>query len=888
VCPELDKQENIMRQTAYILNALLISLITVTAVIGQVSDRKDGMRFVPDPINQVFYLSETADALGLNITTTPNPSLCRHYQGIVRTEDANRTPFFLVTRSGNTPFPPGELGCDDSPDETRNGHLIVFKLDSRNKTGERLRSNRLERGSFVDSTAPPMALDRATIYFTFTGGTPKDPDPAKRPGLVLGDGTNGLPPRAYQHPGGMQQVGNVLAVALETPRPGGYWSDYILCTHHDDQAACQRYNSYEKSTNGNIVQFYDISNPEEPKFLSQFTPRNSAGENLSKLGVVGITPLKNGKYLMVVTGGGGNSWFFYRSLGTDLASEDLTWEQVRSPLAPETQDPHQTLNFIRERDINGRLFIAGARGHVEFGPFWEDRERIDLYEVKTESMDFNPGEDIEIITHVNSKRIKMSPSSGSFFKLGSLAAGSSFYVSPSGEVILYGTEHDNDGPSGSMKAAEFKHVDMARPGSPTFFPNASLGGPFEVDEGSSIALTGTGEQPANKAFIQLYHETNFGPRYVTVDYEDRELEEFDNLFKYESLPILGNLHADKARSWNWFAPQGCTIQAIDRVSETSPEPDELKTLTGATSVQADADLSLVMHDGGTDDIDREIDRILFGSDCDNYYSQPIGLFWDVDRNGSFETQGNTANFSAALVDGPSNVQIPVEARNPLGGPAGGKSASVVVKNVAPQLSSFMVTDSAGNQINSAVPWVLTGLPITVSSNFTDPGTLDRQTASISWGDGASDSNTQFDSFDEAFGDGTGSLSDKHVFTQSGVYTVDLIVVDDDQDLNGGAVNVQVLTPAEAVAEIVEMIDTAIAATTDPIVIAQLQHARLALTGSRPTSQNGALQMIEAGNNDAAIAFLSTCATWLQRASAGGSSVAVPLLLVEQIASALED
>ena len=248
-----------MKGTAYILNAFLLIISTVIATAAQTSDRKDGMRFVPDPINQVFYLSETADALGLNITTTPNPSTCRHYQGIIRTEDSEGTPFFFVTRSGNTPFPPGEIGCDDSPGETRNGHLVVFKLDSRDKTGERLRSNRLARGAYVDFTPPPMALDRATIYFTFTGGNPNDPDPAKRPGLVLGDGPNDLPPRAYQHPGGMQLVGNILAVALESPRPGGYWSDYQACTINADAEACLRYYSYERSTNGNIVQFYDVS-----------------------------------------------------------------------------------------------------------------------------------------------------------------------------------------------------------------------------------------------------------------------------------------------------------------------------------------------------------------------------------------------------------------------------------------------------------------------------------------------------------------------------------------------------------------------------------------------------------------------------------------------------
>jgi hypothetical protein len=186
-----------------------------------------------------------------------------------------------------------------------------------------------------------------------------------------------------------------------------------------------------------------------------------------------------------------------------------------------------------------------------------------------------------------------------------------------------------------------------------------------------------------------------------------------------------------------------------------------------------------------------------------------------------------------------------------------------------------------------VPWVLTGRPITVSANFTDPGKLDTQTASISWGDGTSDPHTAFDAFDQAFGDGTGSLSDSHVFTVPGTYAIDLIVTDDDQGVGGTAANVRVLTPAQAVGELVAMIDVAIAAATNPQVIAQLQQARAALTGSNNSSQNGALQMIQSGNNDAAIAFLQTCSTWLQRAGTGGADVAVPIALVQQVAAALE-
>jgi hypothetical protein len=57
-------------------------------------------------------------------------------------------------------------------------------------------------------------------------------------------------------------------------------------------------------------------------------------------------------------------------------------------------------------------------------------------------------------------------------------------------------------------------------------------------------------------------------------------------------------------------------------------------------------------------------------------------------------------------------------------------------------------------------------------------------------------------------------------------------------------------------------------------------------GSNENSYNGALRMIRSGNDEAAVAFLGRCSMWLQRAAEGGSDVAVPIALAQQVAAAL--
>ena len=90
------------------------------------------------------------------------------------------------------------------------------------------------------------------------------------------------------------------------------------------------------------------------------------------------------------------------------------------------------------------------------------------------------------------------------------------------------------------------------------------------------------------------------------------------------------------------------------------------------------------------------------------------------------------------------------------------TTTVTVNNVAPTLGAISV-DQALVPVNTA---------INASASFTDPGTLDTHTAVWDWGDGTTAGTvTQ--------GAGFGSVNDSHSYSTPGVYTIKLIVTDND-------------------------------------------------------------------------------------------------------------
>ena len=906
-------------------SVLLSSLFSPALAIAQQSDRPDGMRFVPDAQGQFLALTNRADAMGFHIGDSPNPSACKHYQAITRVDAANGVPFFLATRSGILPdtFDFSDILCDDSPGETDNGNLIIFKMGSRNRNGERLRSNRLRKGVHVDDTPPP-AEDIATTFFTFVDH-----------GLVSGNGDGRSTPRVYEHPGGMQLVGHMLAIAVEGRRdPLSRCIDDCLahptcvcgvtrtcggllcppfggdagnrCTDDNDCAtdctsACEDTITYDRAPNPTLFMFFDVSNPEAPVFKSQYPPVDGNGVPLTKTGFVGVTPLPQvpgeakGRYLAVTTGGEHpDHLFFYRSSPDDLSSEALAWEFLATSDYPAVADAHQTMQFLRERDIDGDLYLAGARGNANT-VLHDDRDKIDLRLVVCTNPASGqpdplclPGDEISVAAVLPSREISPRPNTGGT-RLVNLAAASGFYVSPTGDLLFYATEHDNDGPDDTVKVGEWRHINMARDSSPTFLPSVLLNEPFTVNEGGSDDLRGRAVPPIVQPWIELFNDTNFeednsNTLYPVVDYPDYALDDFDDFFSLETQVIPGNPPSifrlnDRARSWKYFAPVGCSINVVNFENSQL----QVRILQGTGHVEQDRDLSQSFPD-----MDRKVDAVEFAQNCDAYYSTDVALQWDLDRNGSYETTGNVVPFDATGLDGPAVISLPVQAQHPFGGPAGQTTALVTILNVPPSISPLVLRDSAGNEVNVDVPFVLTGLPVTASASFSDPGRLDHQTATLAWGDGVVDPNTVFALFDEAFGDGAGAVRHTHRFTHAGSFGVVLTVTDDDAGTDNESATVKVLTPEQAVKEILRLLDNIITSTTDGKVLKSLQKARKALAGSVVgVSANGALTMIHAGINPAAVAILLVEAiNQLEAAEAGGANVATLIALLEQVAAAL--
>ena len=155
-----------------------------------------------------------------------------------------------------------------------------------------------------------------------------------------------------------------------------------------------------------------------------------------------------------------------------------------------------------------------------------------------------------------------------------------------------------------------------------------------------------------------------------------------------------------------------------------------RTLFGTGQPEADGNLHNVPANNGVDDMFRVVSSVQFSTACSNYYSASIGVRWDLDLDGTTETAGNTVTFSAAAINGPSDVQVAVQAQHPIDGRTANRTIAVTVNNVSPVIDSWSLVDRFGRRLGVDVPFALRGRPIRGLGTFSDAGTLDHQTASV--------------------------------------------------------------------------------------------------------------------------------------------------------------
>jgi hypothetical protein len=817
-----------------------------------------------------------------------------HFQGFARSPRTGIAPILYATRSGcpdcllsAPPWPP-ELPPDANP-WLSEGTLLVVEMNSRTRDGERLRSNRLLRQAETQVTLPPEE-DKVVGVIAFDSGEID-----------------------YDHAGGIQMVGDILAVALSGPNT-------------------------PVPPPGKVV-FFDASNPRSPKRLG-YEKKFSYG-----VGMVGVTKLPDGHFLMVVAKGGAEELVFLRSNETSFLDEGfefhahtvLTKEQLSGlkDTPPGYWDfgknSPQALNFVNQRD--GQLFLVGSSNTCETAPQLCGRGRRDrmwLWQVTgfdaEDACEENAAGDGCEDDNGGAWLTGMSKANKLLFSEGNETAGITFdkqeanfnasgsaYVSPTGQLLYYGTSYwfwtckDPDGrkctggrghtkcdPSDTnwwtdckdpsynyLRFAELHHNAVSDTATCGLQLPGDLGGPYEVDEGDTLLLD-IGIHYV-EPWIRMYEKANFKERcreatpYLShfcsshmMDHADQLADDYD---KFESLdgPFGSGGRSgfdNQLNSFRWCGPPDSTLYLYDLFyyDETGNRGHVNCFGTGDVVVERDLDDAVRDETYPPDVVPAETCTYSHGvSSFDDQASsakrggtRPAEHAVDVDW-GEAAPERWTAPWTAPVItashryldDDPSGTASDVYPITVTDAEGGAAQAdtSVTVHNVAPTVSIDRITDETGAEIGVDVPFALVGLTVDVFGSFTDPGVLDTHIAAVDWGDGTSDD----------LGDVAETVSASHAYVAPWDYTITLAVEDDDLGFGTATRAIAVVDTGRALAWIVDQLKSLAADRNVRRAIARLEGE----AGGR--AANGAIELLAKGNLTAGMAKIRQAMRYLEAA-----------------------
>lgn len=257
-------------------------------------------------------------------------------------------------------------------------------------------------------------------------------------------------------------------------------------------------------------------------------------------------------------------------------------------------------------------------------------------------------------------------------------------------------------------------------------PTADAGGPYSVNEGSTVQLSGTGTDADLDDILTFSWSPATNLNDATL--EDPTYSGVDDTIDTLTLSVSDG-----------------TVSTTDTAQVTVLNVAPTATFNASSPINEGGSISLSLTSPSDPSGADVTAGFTYAFDCGSGYASfgsSSSAFCPTNDNGTPTVKGKIMDKDGGVTE---------------------YTSVATINNVAP---------TAGAITAPIVPTLINTL-INTSVSFTDPGTADTHTASWNWGDGATSAGTMTES------NGSGTATGSHAYTAAGVYTVVVTITDDD-------------------------------------------------------------------------------------------------------------